>query len=279
VLSTPLLNNREHRVSQPNPTTSFYRAIVRTPARSVTSGLRAKDGGDPTFEGIQAEHVAYVAALTAAGVEVTCLPALEAFPDSVFVEDPALVFAEGAILLNPGAPSRAGEAAALAPVLRELFEVVLDLSGEGFADGGDVLVTPGSVMIGLSGRTDRAGAAALQARLAELGRGSEIVATPPGVLHFKTDCSLLDEETILATPRLAASGVFRGRFREVLTVEGDEAAANALRVNGVVLASAQHPRTLDRLAAAGYAVTPLDTAEIGKIDAGMSCMSLRWRSR
>jgi dimethylargininase len=261
-----------------SPVTSFDRAIVRAPASSVAAGLRAGDRGDPSFAEVEAEHAAYVAALTAAGVEVTRLPPLDAFPDSVFVEDPALVFTEGAILLRPGAASRAGEVAALAPVLRERFEVVLDLP-EGFADGGDVLVTPHSVLIGLSARTDRAGAEALRARLGELGRKREIVETPAGVLHFKTDCSLLDEETVLTTPRLSASGVFRGRFREILTAEGEEAAANALRVNGVVLASAERPRTLERLSAAGYAVVPLHTAEIGKIDAGLSCMSLRWRAR
>jgi dimethylargininase len=266
-------------MNESRPVTDFDRAIVRAPARSVTGGLRASDRGDPTFAGIRAEHAAYVAALTAAGLEVTSLPPLEALPDSVFVEDPALVFTEGAILLRPGAPSRAGEAAALAPVLRERFDVVLELAGQGFADGGDILTTPGLVLIGLSARTDRAGAEALQARLSDLGRASQIVATPPGVLHFKTDCSLLDDETILTTPRLSASGVFRGRFRELLTAGGEEAAANALRINHVVLASAEHPRTLDRLAGAGYAVTPLHTAEISRIDAGMSCMSLRWRAR
>ncbi|MGA2953063.1 MAG: arginine deiminase family protein [Caulobacteraceae bacterium] len=262
-----------------HPVTVFDHAIVRAPARSVTEGLRADDRGDPTFEGIRVEHDAYIAALAAAGVEVTSLPPLEAFPDSIFVEDPALVFTEGAILLRLGAPSRTGERAEIAPVLRELFEVVLDLPGPGFVDGGDVLVTPGAVLIGLSRRTDLAGAEALQQRLALLGRQSEIVTTPRGVLHFKTDCSLLDEQTVLTTPRLSASGVFHGRFREILTPEGEEAAANALRINDVVLASAEHPRTIDLLTGAGYSVTPLHTAEIGRIDAGMSCMSLRWRAR
>lgn len=261
------------------PVTAFDRAIVRAPARSVAGGLRAADLGDPTFEGVQAEHRAYIAALEAAGVAVTRLPPLEAFPDSIFVEDPALVFTEGAILLRPGAPSRAGEVDEIAPGLRELFPVVLELPGHGFADGGDMLATPDAVMIGLSSRTDRAGAEALQQRLAHLGHASEIVATPAGVLHFKTDCSLLDEETILTTPRLSASGVFRGRFREILTPDGEEAAANALRINDVVLVGAEHPRTIDRLTGVGYAVTPLHTAQIGRIDAGLSCMSLRWRAR
>ena len=265
-------------MSRPRSVTRFDRAIVRAPARAVSAGLRAADRGDPTFEGVKAEHDAYVAALGAAGVTVTSLPPLEAFPDSIFVEDPALVFTEGAILLRPGAPSRVGEVAEIAPTLRELFDVILDLAGEGLADGGDILTTPDRVMIGLSARTDRAGAEALQQALGEFDRESEIVATPPGVLHFKTDCSLLDDETILTTRRLSASGVFRRRLREVLVPDGEEAAANALRVNDVLFAGREHPRTLDLLASAGYPVVPLPTAEIGRIDAGMSCMSLRWRA-
>ncbi|MBA3730468.1 MAG: dimethylarginine dimethylaminohydrolase, partial [Sphingomonas sp.] len=83
---------------------------MRRPAQSVVQGLRADDRGDPIFEGIFAEHDAYVEALGSAGLEVTLLPPLEDFPDSMFIEDPALVFPDGAILLRPGAPSRASEA-------------------------------------------------------------------------------------------------------------------------------------------------------------------------
>lgn len=252
----------------------FNRAIVRQPARSVASGLRAHDRGDPAYHGIRAEHDAYVAALRSAGVAVTELPALEDFPDSMFVEDPALVFPEGAILLRPGAPSRAAEAIEIAPFLRGLFEMVIDLPA-GFADGGDVLVTPQEVVIGLSARTDHPGAEALATCLAQLGRQSRIVEAPEKMLHLKTACSMLDDETVLCTPGLAASGIFKV-FRQIVTPEGEEAAANALRVNDVVLAGADFPRTIERLGSLGYAVMPLETSEIGKIDAGLSCMSLRW---
>ncbi len=259
------------------PAFYFNRAIVRRPARSVTDGLRAVDRGAPSYEGVAAEHDAYVAALEAAGVAVEILPPLEAFPDSVFVEDPALVFSEGAVLLRPGATSRAGEAAALAPSLRAHFDTVIELPGPGFADGGDILTMPGEVMIGLSARTDRAGAEALTACLKRLGRKAQIVETPQGVLHFKTDCSLLDGETILATARLAKSGAFE-RYQTVIVPEGEEAAANALRVNDAVFVGADFPRTIDRLDSLGFRVVPLATGKIGKIDAGLSCMSLRWRS-
>ena len=240
----------------------------------MVDGLRANDRGNPTYDGIRLEHDAYAAALRSAGVAVTVLSPLEDFPDSLFVEDPALVFAQGAILLRPGASSRAAEADELAPTLRGLFDVVLDLPS-GCADGGDVLVTPGRVIIGLSARTDQAGAEALATCLAELGRKARIVETPSNVLHLKSACSLLDDETVLCTPALFGSGIFEG-FRQIITPDGEDAAANAVRVNDVVLAGAGFPETIERLCSLGYAVVPLETAEIGKIDAGLSCMSLRW---
>lgn len=88
----------------------FDAAIVRRPASAVGAGMRALDRGDPTYEGVSSEHAAYVAALRQAGVQVEVLEPLEAFPDSIFVEDPALVFTEGAILLRPGSINREGEA-------------------------------------------------------------------------------------------------------------------------------------------------------------------------
>ncbi|KQX16197.1 dimethylarginine dimethylaminohydrolase [Ensifer sp. Root423] len=264
-------------MSQSRPVYQFNNIIVRTPSKSVVNGLRADDRGNPTFEGVKAEHDAYIAAMKDAGVKVTVLPALEVFPDSIFVEDPALVFTEGAILLRPGAETRVKETPEIEPTLRAMFETVLDLPGTGFADGGDVLTTRESVMIGLSARTNKVGAEALQACLTKLGRKSEIVATPEGVLHFKTDCSLLDDETVLSTARLAKSGAFE-RFKQVIIPEGEEPAANALRVNDVVMVGSDFPRTIEMLDKLGYKVVPMKTTEIGKIDAGLSCMSLRWFS-
>jgi dimethylargininase len=243
----------------------------------VIDGLRAVDTGAPRFEGVLAEQAAYVAALEAAGVEVDVLPALEAFPDSIFVEDAALVFEGAAVVLRPGAESRRGEAEAIGVSLAQLFEDVAFLQ-TGTVDGGDVLTAAGKVFIGQSVRTSADGARALCGLLDQLGLHGAPVATPEGVLHFKSDCSLLDEDTILATARLAASGVFEG-FRVVLTPESEEGAANAVRVNERVLMSDAFPRTAEMLNTLGYAIVPLATREIAKIDAGLSCMSLRWRGR
>ena len=255
----------------------FNSAIVRTPGTSVVNGLRAAAGPAPVFESVLAEHQAYVSALRAAGVEVTVLDALEQFPDSIFVEDPALVFSQAAILLRPGAPSRRAEVRELSATLAARFPQVLQLR-DGFADGGDILVTPGRVLIGLSARTDAAGAADLRALLRSIGLDSETVEIPRGTLHLKSDCSMIDEETVLATEDLARSGVL-DEFKILLAPEQERSATNALRVNDVVFIRAGCPRTHEMLVAHGLNVVSLPVSEIAKIDAGLSCMSLRWLER
>jgi dimethylargininase len=255
----------------------FNSAIVRKPGHSVVHGLRATDGPAPRYEALLAEHAGYIAALEANGVEVAVLDALEQFPDSIFVEDPALVFSDAAILLRPGAPSRMGEAQELIATLESRFPNVLRLS-EGFADGGDILVTPERVLIGLSARTDKAGAAALGKLLASIGMRSAVVDVPRSTLHLKTDCSLVDAETVLATEELAASGILKD-LRTLVVPPEERSATNALRINDTVFVKAGCPRTLDLLVRHGLKVLPLSVDEIGKIDAGLSCMSLRWFDR
>jgi dimethylargininase len=251
----------------------FDRAILREPARSVVHGLRT-GGEPPRFERVLAEHRAYAGALGEAGVAVEILPALPAHPDSLFVEDPAFVLPEGAILLRPGAPSRLAEAAALAPVLARHFEHVAEVD-RGFVDGGDILVLPDVILVGLSSRTDPEGARRFVALVGELGRRARIVEPPPGLLHLKTGCALVEEAAILAVPALA--GLFPGY--EVLRVpDGEAGAANLIRVNDRVLMAAGFPRTAAMLEDRGLAPVPVAAAEIARIDAGLSCMSLRWFS-
>jgi dimethylargininase len=252
----------------------FNRAVVRQPGRSVIHGLRSGGRDDPDFDTLVAQHSAYVAALQSAGLQVTVLPPLEDFPDSVFVEDPALVFSCGAILLRPGAASRIDEAWEMEPMLRKAFDTVVSLP-DGNADGGDILVTRETVFIGLSARTDKAGAEALAALLGEWGFRSEIVRPPTGTLHLKTGASLVDEETMLVTRAVAESGLFP-HFRRLVVPDGEEAGANVLRINAQLLAGRDYPATLDILSGHGAEIVALETSEISKIDAGLTCMSLRW---
>jgi dimethylargininase len=253
----------------------FDRAIVREPGRSVVGGIRSDLRNEPSFEGIVREHDAYVAALRAAGLQVEVLPPLERYPDSVFVEDPAIVFPEGAILLRPGAPTRLGESEEIRSALNAHFHNVLELRDDEHVDGGDVLVAPDTVFIGLSGRTSAKGANALCAKLGEFGRAARIVETPQTILHFKTGVSLLAEDTIVATRAMADSGIFAG-FKIVCIPDGEEPAANLLRVNDVVFVGECFPWTIELVRNEGLEVVALPMTEIGKLDAGLSCMSLRW---
>ena len=253
----------------------YSHAIVRHPAPSVVSGLRAGEGPDPDYAALVGEHDAYVAALRGLGLEVSVLPPASEFPDSIFVEDPALVFCEGAIALNLAAPSRAGEAGLITAELESRFERVLHMQGPGHADGGDILVLPDRVLIGLSGRTDRDGAEELIRLLAQLGKKAEIAETPKDVLHFKTGCGLIDEETIFALPQMAGLSVFSG-LRVIAVPAGEEKAANKLRIRDAALIGDNFPKSREIVEAHGVHTIPLPVEQIGLIDAGLSCMSLRW---
>jgi dimethylargininase len=256
---------------------AYTHALVRTPGRSVVDGLRKGDGPSPDYEALLEEHRLYVATLRDLGLEVSTLAPSEAHPDALFVEDPALVFGEGAIVLRLAAPTRAGEGALIVPELERRFSKVLRMTGPGYVDGGDVLVLPDRVVIGLSRRTDRAGAEELASLLAEYGRKSEISETPEGGLHFKTGCSLIDEETIFAIPEKAEHKVFSG-MRFVSTPPDEAGAANILRIRDTILIGEQFVRSREVIEAHGFATRALPVAQIKRIDAGLSCMSLRWRA-
>ncbi|MCF6305922.1 MAG: arginine deiminase family protein [Rhodobacteraceae bacterium] len=256
-----------------NPSFTFTRAITRSPAKSVINGLRATDIGMPDFAQMQRDHAHYVETLKLAGLEVTELPALPDFPDAQFVEDTALCLPEMAILMRPGAPSRMGEVAEIAPHLAQHYDLYKIETG--YIEAGDILTTNTEILVGLSDRTNRAGIAALQFIVQNSNYTLRIVETPSGVLHFKTDCSLLDGETILSTKRLADSGCFTG-YNVIYTADGEEAAANAIRVNDKVLMAKGFPRTHAILQKAGYDVVEINNSECAKIDGGMSCLSLRF---
>jgi dimethylargininase len=199
---------------------------------------------------------------------------LESFPDSVFIEDAALCLPEAFIMLRPGAPSRTGEPAVLAQELQAMGRAVIHCESTGFVDGGDVLLTDDEVLVGLSGRTDRAGFEWLRAALARYGYAARAVRTPAAVLHFKSDCCLLGSRAVLATERLARAECF-AEFEVLAVPRGEEAAANSIRVNDTVLVPAGFPATADLLAGAGYAVETVAVSQAALLDGGLSCMSLR----
>lgn len=254
---------------------AFTHALCRAPALSAVNGIRTGGGPDPDFTALAAEHAAYVRALRDLGLSVEVLPPLDDFPDALFTEDVALTFPQGAILLRPGAPSRIGEVAHIREALAASHDRLLEMTGPGFADGGDVLRLADRIVIGLSDRADRAGASELAALLERLGCRADVAVTPKEVLHFKTGCSLIDAHTVLAVPAMRDCPAFAG-LEVVLTPPGEEAAANILRVRDTVLIGERWLATQAMLAARGVPFRTMATEHIARIDAGLSCMSLRW---
>ena len=140
--------------------TKFTNVIVRKPGKSLCNGITsAPELGQPIYERAVEEHDDYIAALKQCGVEVTELPALEEYPDSCFVEDPAVITRCGAIITNPGADSRNGEKDEIEPTIRQFFddEHVKHIVAPGTLDGGDVMMVGDHFYVGRSARTNEEG--------------------------------------------------------------------------------------------------------------------------
>ncbi len=254
----------------------FTRAIARTPGDSCVDGLRNQESGAPDPDRFRNQHRVYLDVLVRAGVDVTVLPPDEDFPDSVFVEDTALCLPEGAVVLRPGAPSRRGETAAIEPVLQQHFDgEVRFLPPDGQVDGGDVLVTEREVLIGVSSRTSAAGASSLKTILEHWGYPTRITHSPGSVLHLKSDCASLGCGIVLSTPRLVASGLF-DEYLVIQVAEGEDAAANALRVNDTILMAEGYGQTAEALDALALPIEQVPNSEAARLDGGLSCMSLRF---
>lgn len=218
------------------------------------------------------QHAAYCRALESLGCEVIELPPLADFPDSVFVEDVALVFDEVAIATRPGAESRRGEGDAVHEVLGSL-RPLLRIEAPGTLDGGDVLCIGKRVFVGISARSNESGRAQLRELLAPNGYTVEGVATRD-CLHLKSAVTQVAEDTLLVNPAWLADPVPFAGYRIIDVDPGEEHAANALRVGDAILYPECFPMTLARLRAAGIRVTTVDVAELQKAEGAVTCCSL-----
>ena len=255
----------------------FKHAIVRLPGANFADGLTREDLGAPSLPMVLAQHEAYCQALRDCGLSLSTLPADPANPDGTFVEDTAVLLPEGAILTRPGAASRQGEVAAIADALRRHYPKLATITAPGTVDGGDICEAGQHVFIGVSHRTNEEGAAQLARWLASQGYSSSTVDVRgvDSILHLKSGVSWLGNGRLLAIPELAPHESFLGF--EIVRTEADEAyAANALRVNDVVLLAAGFPRLQSRLEALGYRCLALAMSEFEKQDGGLSCLSLRF---
>ena len=222
----------------------------------------------------RAQHAAYATLLRELGLEVVEIPPDPAFPDCCFVEDVAVVLDELAVMTRPGADSRRGEGPAVGRVLAR-FRPVARVEAPATLEGGDVLSLGRALYVGRSPRTNADGIEALR-RLAEPA-GYRVVAVPViGCLHLKSAVTALDDDRVLANTRWIDPTPLHDL--EVVPVDPAEpAAANVLRVDGVVVAHPGFPRTLERLGALGLEIRPLDVSEFLKAEAALTCKSLLFR--
>jgi dimethylargininase len=217
------------------------------------------------------EHGAYEAALREAGAEVRRVPAAPELPDSVFVEDAAVVLDELAIICRPGAASRRAETAAVGTVLRALLPVVAILA-PGTLDGGDVLRVGRRLFVGRSARTNAEGIR----QLASIARSAGYEVRPvdfAGCLHLKTAASLVGDGLALANPAWVAPEALAPLT--TIPVEPNEPfAANALYIGGVVIYPAEFVQTRGRLEAHGVRVRTVPAGELAKAEGGVTCCSV-----
>lgn len=252
--------------------TTFTRAICRRPSPTLARGLTTADLGAPDPSLAVAQHAAYVEALRGLGLQVTVLDPLPDFPDSHFVEDTAIVFPEVAVITRPGHPSRRGETAPMAEVL-EAHRPLERIEPPATLDGGDVLQVGRHVFVGLSARTDAAGADRLGAILAPHGYGCTPVPVPAG-LHLKSSVNELGD-ALLVTAALAGAEQLAG-YEKFVVPEGEEYAANTLRINDHLLTPAGFPGTRAALDRTGRPIVELELTEMQKMDGGLTCLSLRF---
>ena len=217
------------------------------------------------------QHAAYEAALRARGCEIVELAPLEDHPDSVFVEDTAVVFDELAVLTRPGAASRRGEVESVAQVLGR-YRPLARIDGDGTLDGGDVLRIGREVYVGRSARSNDAGIAQLRSLL--LGHGYRVHALDTReCLHLKSAVTQVADDAVLVQPRWLDPAPFAA-LRIVEVDPAEEHAANALRVGGGIVYPDCFPRTLARLRAAGVEATTVDVSELQKAEGAVTCCSL-----
>ena len=221
------------------------------------------------------QHAAYRAALEALCCEVLELPADQAYPDCVFVEDVALAFDEVAIATRPGAESRRDEGDAVLEVLGGI-RPVLRIEAPGTLDGGDVLRIGKRVFVGASARSNESGHAQLRELLAPHGYTVESVAIRD-CLHLKSAVTQVGENAVLINPAWVDVAPFAG-YACIEVDPAEQHAANALRVGDALVYPDCFPRTLARLCEAGIAVTIVDVSELQKAEGAVTCCSILLRS-
>jgi dimethylargininase len=217
------------------------------------------------------QHKAYERVLQELGCEVNRLAAEVDFPDSVFVEDTAIVLDEIAIITRPGAASRRGETASIASALAPFRELRF-IEAPAQIDGGDVLRVGKNIFVGLSSRSNQMAIEQLQAYLEPFGyliRGIQI----SGCLHLKSAVTQIAKDTLLINRTLIDASAF-SEFKLIDVDDSEPLAANALLIGDSIIYPTSYPWTLKRLEEQGIAVKLVEVSELIKAEGAVTCCSL-----
>jgi dimethylargininase len=217
------------------------------------------------------QHAEYCRELQRLGAAVRILDANRDLPDSVFIEDTAVVLDEVALLASMGTKARRAELPGIEKELRKYREVHI-LEPPATVEGGDVLRVGRTLFVGLSSRTNAAGVDLLAATVKRYGY--EVVPVPVhGCLHLKTACTALPDRTLLVNPDWIDVQALQGF--EMLQVPTEEPwGANSISLNGHVLMAANHSQTAELIQARGLPVHQIDLSEFAKAEGGVTCLSI-----
>lgn len=252
----------------------FIKAIVRTPCKNIIEGLTSADLGLPDHLKALEQHKNYVNALKKCGLEVFALDADENYPDSTFIEDTALLTPACAVIMRPGANSRKGETASIAEYLKNHFNRIETISDPGTIEAGDIMMVRNHFYIGISDRTNDAGAHQLIHILAKYGMsGSKIKLED--VLHLKTGLAYLENNNIVISGEFLKHQEFK-RFNQIVIDTDESYAANCIWVNNTVIIPCGLPKAKGSIEKANYKTLEVNVSEFQKLDGGLSCLSLRF---
>jgi dimethylargininase len=250
----------------------MFLAITREVSRSIIRCELTHLARTPIdVERARQQHAQYEAALKQLGAAVLSLPEQPDLPDSVFVEDTALVFDEFAVILRPGAESRRPETDSIRRVLspcRQLFEI----ESPARVDGGDLLRVGRHVYMGITTRSDTNAAEQLQEIVKPFGYDLSVVPVT-GCLHLKSAVTQLADDTLLVNP----SWVDKSLFGSVKFIEVDASepyAANAVLLDGPIIYPTSFPKTQQRIEEAGIPLVTVDADELAKAEGAVTCCSL-----
>ena len=250
--------------------------ILRAITRAVSPALANCELTHLIREAIDAriaaeQHRQYEECLATLGCRIHRLPAEPDLPDSVFVEDTAIVLDELAIITRPGAASRQPETTSIARALAP-YRKLVHISAPGTIDGGDVLRIDRTIYVGISGRSNEAGVGQMSSLLEPFGYTVKGVPVA-GCLHLKTAVTLVAHDTLLVNPDWVEAQLF-GKMRVIETDRSEPFAANALLVGATLIYPAGFPATQKRLEDDRINVVTVTVTELARAEGGVTCCSL-----